>query len=167
MLEINDDLFNHAGRHNALVITTNNVIKSNGELVMGAGIALEATKRYPGIAQKFADEIKRSKMIDEAFQEVSDDYNIACVRINNQPLIALQTKRHWKNPSPIDLVVQSCQLLFGFVNCYEQANENPDIDIKKVYMSRPGCGNGGLDWNYVKPLISFLDDRFIVCHKEK
>lgn len=34
---------------------------------------------------------------------------------------------------------------------------------QEVRMPRPGCGNGGLDWGYVKPTIEpLLDDRFVV-----
>jgi len=38
--------------------------------------------------------------------------------------------------------------------------------MKKVYLPRPGCGYGYLDWEIVKKeLEPILDDRFIVITK--
>ena len=40
------------------------------------------------------------------------------------------------------------------------------MHLDKVYMARPGCGNGQLKWEDVKPLIApILDDRFIVVER--
>jgi hypothetical protein len=149
MLEINDDIFKYIGPNKPLVVTTNNVVKSDGSLVMGAGIAKLVRDKFPGVDKKLGRIISGL-----------DIYNVIPVSIDEQIIIALQTKRHWKDPSPIDLVVESCKMLMRYID------DRIILDIKQVYMTRPGCGNGGLDWNYIKPLISFLDDRFIVCHKE-
>ncbi len=40
------------------------------------------------------------------------------------------------------------------------------MHLDKVYLVRPGCGNGQLKWEDVKPLIApILDDRFIVVER--
>jgi len=40
--------------------------------------------------------------------------------------------------------------------------------LDKVYLVRPGCGNGRLDWRDVKKvLLARLDDRFVVVEKEQ
>jgi hypothetical protein len=38
--------------------------------------------------------------------------------------------------------------------------------LENVLVPRPGCGNGQLDWEDVKPiLLDHFDDRFIVVTK--
>jgi hypothetical protein len=54
------------------------------------------------------------------------------------------------------LIRQSAEQLLDHVN---------EKGFKKVWMVRPGCSNGRLKWENVKPVIEFLDDRFIVVEK--
>ena len=54
------------------------------------------------------------------------------------------TKKHWRNPSKLDWVESG---LKKFASAYEAQG------IKEVSFPRLGCGNGGLDWEDVRPLM--------------
>jgi O-acetyl-ADP-ribose deacetylase (regulator of RNase III) len=54
------------------------------------------------------------------------------------------TKKHWKHPSKIEWVEAGLQ---KFVSVYR------DQGIREISFPRLGCGNGGLDWSDVRPLM--------------
>lgn len=133
----------------AIVCTTNMVVKPDGNLVMGAGIAKAFKEKFPEIDRIWGNRVKRgckNLMITDYW-----DYD------DKQILVALPTKYHWKDPSPMELVVKSCQELKIAADFH---------DWWRVLMTRPGCGNGGLKWEDVKKEISFLDERFKVINNE-
>lgn len=140
----------------ALVCTTNNVVKSNGALVMGRGIAAQFRETFPYLDLNWG-------AIVEGIQEGgNEDYNILIDgprkwQHNTIYLVGLQTKRDWAQPSPIELVIESCKKLALLANI---------MTWSKVLMTKPGCGNGGLTWKEVRKNIKFLDDRFIIIDRE-
>lgn len=121
-------------------ITTNGFVTSKGCLIMGAGVAKEARDRYPGLDRRWGDITMR------AGQGVILD---PLTR-----LIAFPTKYHWRQPSDLTLIARSATQLVKL------APDQPD----KIYLPRPGCGQGRLHWKDVKPVIEpiLTDDRFIV-----
>ena len=59
--------------------------------------------------------------------------------------------------SDINLIDKSIKQLVELTN---------QMGWETVVLPRIGCGNGGLNWDDVKPVIEpYLDHRFIVCHK--
>ena len=54
------------------------------------------------------------------------------------------TKKHWRNPSKLDWIESG---LKKFASAYEVQG------IKEISFPRLGCGNGGLDWEDVRPLM--------------
>lgn len=157
MKEVTGDFWKLAKDYNTLVCTINLVVKANGELVMGAGIALEFAKNFPFLPQDFGQKIKaniakpnynlNTIITSSDFNEVTDeDYLI----------LGIPTKIHWQDKSSLFFIEQSLYCLAETVN--ERA---------KVLMTRPGCGNGGLKWEEVRPLCEkYLDHRFTICEKE-
>lgn len=124
-------------------ITTNGIVKSNGELVMGAGVALEAKKRYPNLPYFIGLHVREKGNIPGIFNYYKET------------IISFPTKDHFKNKSNIDLIINSARDIVIIANMYK---------LNEIYLTRPGCGLGGLDWNYVRDKISpILDNRFIVC----
>lgn len=124
--------------------------------VMGKGVALEFKRRWP---ENF-----------KAYKKLCDDKKIVpgCVFIfeNNdflgggkhRYLINFPTKQHWKAKSKIEYVRD------GLVDFVSQVR---NLGIKSVALPPLGCGNGGLDWSEVRPLIEeslneLPDVRFIV-----
>jgi len=57
--EIHGDMFTQANANvpDAICITTNNVVKQNGELVMGKGVALQAKQLWPWLPKRAANAI--------------------------------------------------------------------------------------------------------------
>lgn len=104
--------------------------------VMGKGIALEFKKRYPDM---YFDYVRRCNIgmikIGEPYLYVNEDGS----KILNFP-----TKDHWRSPSRLSYVVEG---LDWFIRNYEQ------LQIKSIAFPPLGCGNGGLSWDVVGPIM--------------
>lgn len=127
-------------------ITTNGMVKSSGKAVMGGGVAKEAVDRFPNCDVKLGDLIKLHGNISQIFYQ--DDETV---------LIAFPTKKHWKDKSCIELIKESSLQLKVLMDFYSYGT---------VYLPRPGCGLGGLNWEFVKKEIDcILDDRVVIVSK--
>jgi hypothetical protein len=133
-----------------LCITTNGIVKSNGEAVMGKGIALEARCHLGNYITTILG--KSITMHGNHVHEIIND--------NNDPITAalsFPTKEDWRNQSSIDLIKQSSHELMAWLDSHPG---------KTALLPRPGCGNGGLKWDNVKRAIEqILDDRVYVVNK--
>jgi hypothetical protein len=120
---------------------------------MGKGIALEAKKRFPDLPKKLG------KVITEQYDKVHyfPEYS----------LYTFPTKYDWWKNSDIDLILQSARNLAGMV--YKQVHfyEHGDHKLDKIYMVKPGCSNGKLEWDEVKPVLAkYLDNgSFVIVDK--
>jgi len=155
MREIIGDLFSQ--ECDAICITTSGIVNRHGQLIMGAGCALEAKNRWPKLPFTFGELLALNGNIPviikkEFLFESSDS-------IRPYDIISFPTKNHWLDKSGLDLIVKSCAGLMNIVAFH---------GIKKVVLPRPGCGCGGLDWQKVKNLISpILDDRIYIISNGK
>lgn len=125
-------------------ITTNGALRRNGNAIMGKGIALEARKRYHDIEAILGSLI--NKYGNHVFHLGYD-------------IISFPTKYHWKQDSDIRLIERSAQELVTLLR------DNP---AKRVLLTRPGCGNGNLQWSEVKAVIQeiFTDNKFVIIHND-
>ena len=64
----------------------------------------------------------------------------------------------WAVKAELEIIENSARELVKLADIYKW---------RKIILPRPGCGAGGLKWKEVRPIISFLDDRFFVITKEK
>ena len=128
---------------NAICITTNGFIKKNGELVMGRGIAKQAQARWDWLAKELGAQVKDS------------GNNVYAVRLDSGLLlISFPVKHNWWEKADLELIERSAIQLHSFLNHWDLKKE------AKVLLPRPGCGNGQLKWEDVKPVIEpILDDR--------
>lgn len=132
--------FHSLGQQHIACITTNGFVKSNGQCVMGRGCAKEARDKFKGLAGKLGTLIKSTGNVVYFFRD--------------KRIITFPTKHVWWDPSDIELIKKSAGQLAGI------ARANPD---RLFYLPRPGCGNGGLRWENVKPEIKgLLPDNVIV-----
>jgi len=135
-------------RFDAICFTSNGIVKSNGELVMGAGVARAFRDRFPGLSLLAGRAVR---MHGNVCQVVFTDRKLDLVPV----IVAFPTKNHWKDPSPLKLIVQSAEQLMQMVE---------HNHWREVALPRPGCANGGLDWNEVKPTLEpIFDDRIVIC----
>lgn len=135
-------------------ITTNGAVNKGGNNVMGAGCALEARTRYPGIERKIGTSLATGRL---AFLYLGRCYDVFGM---GRELAAFPTKFHWKGKSDLALIEQSARELMEFLSGAKT--------FEQVLLPRPGCGLGGLNWNTVQPLLaSILDDRVVVVGFER
>ncbi|QCI66558.1 macro domain-containing protein [Phreatobacter stygius] len=103
--------------------------------VMGKGIAKEFKERYPAM---FA-----------AYKHLCDQKSIRpgvlwLWRGADRWVLNFPTKIHWKNPSQLDWIEMG---LRKFADNYESQL------IQEISFPRLGCGNGGLNWDDVRPIM--------------
>ncbi len=128
--------------------------------VMGKGVALEFKRRWP-------DNFK-------AYKRMCDEKKLAPGRMfifdNNlldsakrRILINFPTKQHWRSQSKIEYIKD------GLIDLVQQIRR---LGIKSVVLPPLGCGNGGLEWAEVKPLIEdaageLPEVSFVVFHSDQ
>lgn len=118
----------------ALVNTVNTVG------VMGKGIALQFKRAFPENYAAYRTACERGQVI-MGRMHTHEVGQISGPRF----IVNFPTKRHWKNPSNID------DIRLGLADL---RNVITELGIKSIAVPPLGCGNGGLDWNDVRPLIT-------------
>lgn len=165
MLEITGDLFSQ--KCDAICITTNGVVRSDGKAVMGAGIALAAAKKYPWLPDILGNCL--TAFGNEVHFLTQDKYPCTAMQIGignrpiciidstvrlNYDILSLPTKHNWRDNSDIVLIERSCKQLVQIAD---------DRGWKSIVSVRPGCSNGGLNWYDVRARIApLLDSRFSI-----
>jgi len=127
---------------------TGNLLESEAEAVintvntvgvMGKGIALMFKDRYPENFKAYAaackdDQVRLGKMFVTPGVELGGP----------RWIINFPTKKHWRYPTKPEWVRDGLQALKRFLI---------EKDVKSVALPPLGCGNGGLDWSLVRPMI--------------
>jgi O-acetyl-ADP-ribose deacetylase (regulator of RNase III)/uncharacterized protein YwgA len=104
--------------------------------VMGKGVAAEFKKRYPAMFEDYAQRCRRKAVhLGEPYP-----YRDASGAL----IINFPTKDHWRSPSRLKDIERG---LDHFVT------HAADWGVTGVAMPPLGCGNGGLAWSEVGPLI--------------
>lgn len=103
--------------------------------VMGKGIAKAFKDRYPAMF------IAYKRICD---QNLLQPGKLWLWQGPDHSVLNFPTKMHWRAPSQIEWIDMGLQ---KFVASYESRG------ISSISFPRLGCGNGGLDWNEVRPLM--------------
>lgn len=103
--------------------------------VMGKGLAKEFREREP---QMF-----------EAYKRICDEKLLRPGKLwlwkgSNNWILNFPTKDHWRNPSRLEWIDQG---LTKFVSGHAE------LGIREISFPRLGCGNGGLNWEDVRPIM--------------
>jgi O-acetyl-ADP-ribose deacetylase (regulator of RNase III) len=111
----------------------------NTEGVMGKGIALQFSKKYPAMLEAYRAACQAGEVRPGRMQVYEREEMFAPRYIINFP-----TKRHWRSPSRIEDIESGLTAL---------AEEIRRLGIRSIAVPPLGCGNGGLAWEEVWPLI--------------
>jgi len=149
MKEIEGDIWDYHEENNWIVITTNGTLKNDGSLVMGKGIALQAVERFPQLPSLLGCYVK--------------DYGNHVLPVMQYKIITFPVKNDWRKVADTKLIVRSC---IEIVYICDIQWHYMFKQLSKVYLPRPGCGVGGLNWEEVKPICEkYLDERFVVVNR--
>lgn len=108
----------------------------NCEGFMGKGIAYQFKLRYPQNNDDYVKACKHGALHIGTIHTYKED---------GIWIVNLPTKNKWRENSKINYIEVGLDCLGEFIR-----KEEP----KKVAIPPLGCGNGGLDWKVVKPIIS-------------
>jgi hypothetical protein len=152
MIEKQVDLWFAATTADAVCVTTNGSLADRGRRgVMGRGCAKEAVEIW---GEQGVHLERRLGMYLARFG------NHTGVLMPPPPytLVVFPVKHVWDEPATLELIARSA---------YELGTLADGMGWQQVVLPRPGCGNGGLTWDVVKPIIApmLLGDRFVVVHK--
>lgn len=118
----------------ALVNTVNTVG------VMGKGIALQFKEAFPSNNKAYINACKKKELQPGKLLAVWDEN----LQLGKKLIINFPTKEHWRYPSKYEFIEK------GLVALRELLQKE---NIKSVAIPPLGSGNGGLDWNKVRPMI--------------
>lgn len=114
-----------------------NTVNTQG--VMGKGIALQFKKAWPEMFRAYAAACKRGE-VQPGRMHVWPTGLMTGPRF----IINFPTKRHWRQPSRIE------DIEAGLVDLARVIRHE---GITSIALPPIGCGNGGLDWSIIEPLI--------------
>lgn len=104
--------------------------------VMGKGIALEYKKKYPEMFKEYKNLCTEQKIKPGVPYLFEDLFGTS--------IINFPTKNHWRSPSKLDDIKNGLKI---FIQKYEEWG------IKSIAFPPLGCGNGGLSWEVVGPMM--------------
>lgn len=182
MREVQGDLFAQKG--DALCITTNGYVNDYRSNVMGAGVAKEAMKRWPGIQRVLGEKIIQKGNLVYLLTSQGDKgpllFTLDGAYGPPWHLVSFPTKPQWASPTQLLPRYRSNSPDFKGRYPGWMAHSNPELIYcsalelvaladehgwADVLLPPPGCGMGGLNWKEVKAqLAPVLDDRFTVVH---
>jgi len=118
----------------ALVNTVNTVG------VMGKGIALQFKEAFLVNNKAYIDACKRKELMPGKLLAVWDEN----LQMGRKLIVNFPTKVHWRSPSQYEYIEKG---LVALRDLLQTGN------VKSIAIPPLGCGNGGLDWKRVKPMI--------------
>jgi O-acetyl-ADP-ribose deacetylase (regulator of RNase III) len=138
-------------RADAYCIPTNSTLNGRGRAVMGAGVAKDARDRFPGADSYLGLALAAN---GHCTQVIGEFVSFAS-KLMPVVLVSFPTKTDWWKPSTAELIAKSAVELMDLVD---------REGWERVLLPKPGCGKGGLNWEYqVRPILEdILDARVTV-----
>ena len=140
------DIFSLIGVVDAICVTTNGVVKSNGELVMGAGVAKQFANKYQSLPLLLGDKVLSH-----------GNHVYFATEIDETAILSFPTKHNYRDKSSLELIKRSAKRLVYWAN---------STGAKTIVIPSPGTGLGGLSKEVVySALNDILDSRFTIVTK--
>ena len=130
MREVFGDIWEYPADY--ICITTNGGVRKDGAAVMGRGVALQAKQRFPGI----------EFILGRSILEYGNIFRM--LTVEEKGLFIFPVKYHWRERADLTLIEKST------TDLRRAAELRPG---RTFVLPRPGCGNGRLLWEQVKPVL--------------
>ena len=104
--------------------------------VMGKGIAKDFKEKYPKMFDEYRNACLKHQITPGTLYPYKVDGEIK--------LINFPTKNHWRSPSELEYIVTGLE---WFIDNYKK------LGVKSIAFPPLGCGNGGLSWDAVGPIM--------------
>ena len=104
--------------------------------IMGKGVAQEFKKRFPDMFKDYARRCK-SEQIKPGVPYLYED-------LFGTSILNFPTKNHWRSSSKVEDVIRGLDIF---------SEKYKEWGIKSIAFPPLGCGNGGLEWTIVGPLM--------------
>lgn len=179
MIEKKCNIWDKYRQGEIVCITTNGFVKNDGRCVMGRGVAAQAKEYIPDIDLSLGSLVKE---IGNVVQFCSEDPSTDAIRVISFPVkpkwgvcnigksnIVPHMRRQveiglsypgWMMLADLEIIQRSLYELY--ILWSDLSWHDPDLQI---YLPRPGCGAGCLDWEkQVEPLCAKYGDWLVVCH---
>jgi len=143
MREIRGNIWLYHSDPRWIIVPTNGSINQKGMCVMGRGLAKQTFQRHPFIAKALGNKIMLSGNLVFAFPKLR--------------MFSFPVKRHWHDSASLKIIHSSCEQVMVLADSYDIKGDG------QILLPRVGCGNGGLLWRVVEPILDkMLDNRFLV-----
>lgn len=145
MKEVYGNIWSLKDQYTYIGVTTNSYVSKTGHAVMGRGLAYQVKTKYPTAPITLGAKLRVHGNI---VQKISNDLNLVAFPVKEQDYMGMAIPKR---------IIESAKELMRFLKPHET-----------IILPRPGCGNGGLTWDKVKPLIEdILDDRVTIVTYSK
>lgn len=169
MLEAKGNMLDYLGRVSALVVTTNGFVKSNGECVMGRGIAKQIAELDPSIPRVLGTLLKSKGNNVHFLGHIKGTaiFSFPVKPVSKQVTSEQDVVRHMRKKWPVGTLAQGWGCVAdpniikrSAVQLQAWMDANPDW--QHWVCPRFGCGAGELSWDTVKPMVaSILCDKAV------
>lgn len=117
-----------------IAITTNGTVKKDGSAVLGAGVAKQATERFPWLPSALGDHIRHSGNVLGRFGDI----------------YTFPVKHNWYEAADLSLIKNSYLDLVA------------SLQGDTIFLPKPGCGNGKLKWKDVAFVLQPIAESNII-----
>lgn len=152
------DLWNWYAQGYAIVVPTNIGWTRSRQNVMGRGVALQASRRFPQLALRYGTLCRQYGTSTPVAYEVVDDEHII-ILFPVKPLNVSAPFLSWRGSATLDLIERSASQLRDLAL--------PPDHSQRIALPLVGCGNGGLLRRDVVPILErhLTEDRFVLVEQ--